>query len=282
MFEEPFSDVYEENGIFFYRGLPIINYKQLNIPEKIETGIEEIKYTYSDNTKKWLYNTEGSLRYSINPISGNVCGDSFDDKYLEIYSCVLDFDEETLMGTAVGFEVLGKITPLSNKLSVEALYKYLIHDSGHRSTWEAHYEESYKRSLEYGFLNLFLETDDEGNKQYKYTSIWDDVDNLIALNAKEFEDEEVEKVELSDNENAITISEETKKKLVERRLDNMTYDEALNKMIEACHDLAEGVELLQNKVRDLKGKNKKLKCGIIGCAVIIGAQALALIRKYKK
>lgn len=191
MFEKPFSKVYEESGIHFYRGLPIINYEQLKIPKKI-TGIKEIQNDSSSNVDRYFYNNDGQLHYSINRVSGNKCGDSFDDEYRELYSCVLDFDEETQKGTAIGFEVLGKITPLNNKMDVGTLYKELVYDECHRLSWEKGYDESYKRSLEYGFLNLSYETDDVGNKKYKYTSIWDDIDALIALNAQELAEENTE------------------------------------------------------------------------------------------
>lgn len=49
-----------------------------------------------------------------------------------------------MQGAAVGFEILGKITPLTNKFDVDILYKYLVHDSGHRLSWEEYYEESGK------------------------------------------------------------------------------------------------------------------------------------------
>lgn len=61
-----------------------------------------------------------------------------------------------MQGVAVGFEILGKITPLTNKFDVDILYKYLVHDSGHRLSWKEYYEESGKRSSEFGFLNLSL------------------------------------------------------------------------------------------------------------------------------
>lgn len=184
MFEKPFSKIYEENGIFFYQGLPIINYKQLKIPEKV-TEIKEIQYDSFSAVNRYIYNNEGPLQYSINRVSGNKCGDAFYDKYRELYSCVLDFDTKTQKGTAIGFETLGKITLLNYKMDVGTLYKHLVSDSCNRLRWEEGYEESYRRSLEYGFLNLSCEIDDVGNNKYNYTSIWDNIDALIALNAQE-------------------------------------------------------------------------------------------------
>ena len=243
MFQKPFSDVYEKNGIFFYRGLPIINYKQLNIPKKM-VGIKEIQKDSTTLAIRFFYNNEGPLKYSINPISGNACGDFFEKKYYELYSCILDFDENTLQGSAVGFEILGKITPITNKVSVDILYKNLVYDSEHRLSWEEYYEESCKRSKEFGFLNLSVETDAEGNKKYKYTSIWDNIDMLIALNAQELEDETMGN---DGCEAEITVSKETDEKLAERGLDNMTYDEAIESLIESCQNLKDGIEFYEKK-----------------------------------
>lgn len=191
MFQKPFSDVYEKNGIFFYRGLPIINYKQLNIPKKM-VGIKEIQ------------------------------------------------------------------------------------NSEHRLSWEEYYEESCKRSKEFGFLNLSVETDAEGNKKYKYTSIWDNIDMLIALNAQELEDETMGN---DGCEAEITVSKETDEKLAERGLDNMTYDEAIESLIESCQNLKDGIEFYEKRANELTVKNKKLKLAIIGCATIIGLQILLLVKK---
>lgn len=61
----------------------------------------------------------------------------------------------------------------------------------------------------------------------------------------------------------------------------MTYDEAINSLLETCQNLKDGIEFYEKRANELTVKNKKLKLAIIGCATIIGVQTLILVKKKK-
>jgi hypothetical protein len=165
MFERPFAEIYEENGIHYYKGTPILNYKMLNIPE-ILSGIEEEEQHFGHGVIRRFY-SKGPLKYSINPICTGY--GEFDKVYKELYACVLSFDAETMTGSAVGFDALGKICECRYKHPVEELYEKMIDDFPLR--FHKPGEEAYARGLEFNFLNLSCETDENGNKTYHYSAI---------------------------------------------------------------------------------------------------------------
>jgi hypothetical protein len=142
MFERPFADIYEENGKHYYKGELISNYGMVKIPETLTTVEEEKKWSSSRINRKF-YNGNGSLRYSINP----VCTDfaEFDKIYKELYACVLSFDPDTLTGSAVGFDGLGKICECRYNHPVQELYQKIIDDFPLRTYNPG--KEAYERGL---------------------------------------------------------------------------------------------------------------------------------------
>lgn len=169
-YEHPFADIYEENGKYYYKGQPVLNYKMLNIPETL-TGIEEEEGGFDHHVKRRFYNSDGPLKYSVNPLC--MGHGVFEKVYRELYACMLSFDEETLTGTAVGFDALGKLQSFKykNEYSIEELYEKMI--SPYNLRYSKPEDEDYARGLEFSFLNFSYETDESGNKIYHYESIWE-------------------------------------------------------------------------------------------------------------
>ena len=168
-FEYPYEDIYEENGQHFYNGYPIINYKLLSIPETL-TCVVEKKEAWNQDYKRYFYNRDGALKYSVN----TQCTDYsrlFRGRYTELYACVLSFDEKTMTGSGVGFDSLGKIQDFTYGEPVDSLYDQLVDEWRFRDCRPG--EEAYARALEMGILNMSCKTDEQGNRVYSYRSIWE-------------------------------------------------------------------------------------------------------------
>jgi hypothetical protein len=114
--------------------------------------------------------SKGPLKYSVNPICTGY--GEFDKVYKELYACVLSFDPETMTGSAVGFDALGKICECRYKHPVEELYEEMINDYPLR--FHKPGEEAYARGLEFSFLNFSQETGKNGEKIYHYESPWEE------------------------------------------------------------------------------------------------------------
>lgn len=166
--EHPFEEIYEENGKHFFRNKPVLNFGMVNIPKTL-TDIKEDPWSHE--TSRRFYNTTGPLKYSVNPICTGWGG--FRDRYIEFYACILSFDEKTQTATGVGFDVLGKIEESNYPMiSIDRLRKELINVS--RLNRHKSGEEEYDRAMEFNFLNLSCETDEQGNRVYTYKSVWDE------------------------------------------------------------------------------------------------------------
>ncbi len=169
MFEHPYKDIYEENGHYFYDGYPVINYKLLSIPETL-TCVAEKKEAWEHSCKRYFCNPDGDLKYSVN----TKCTDyssPFRSRYIELYACLLSFDEKTMTGSGVGFDALGKIQVFNYGEPIDSLYDELV-DEGRFRYCSPPGEEGHARALELGIINMSCKTDERGNKVYSYRSIW--------------------------------------------------------------------------------------------------------------
>ena len=169
MFARPYKGIYEENGTYFYNGTPVINYKDLNIPETL-TGVVEKEDWLHHDYNRFFYNHNGYLKYSVNPVCTDYSS-PFRTQYTELYSCILSFDEKTMTGSGVGFDVLGKIQKYNYMTDIDELYRELANEKSLK--YRDPDKEGYKRVLEQGLLNMSYKTDELGNRVYTYHSIWE-------------------------------------------------------------------------------------------------------------
>lgn len=174
MFRYPFDGIYEENGVFYYEECPIINYNMINIPETIFSVDENKSERLMDMDIPRCFRTHtGILKYSVNPMC-SICS-GFNDEYMELYSCILSFDERTNTGSGVGFDVLGKIVQINYMRPIDELFEKMIaNNTEEYPAWMKPDEDRLARKAELGFLNLSYESDGNGNRVYSYLSIWDE------------------------------------------------------------------------------------------------------------
>ena len=149
MFEHPMDEITEKDGSYYYNECPILNSAMLKIPKSL------------DSAEKMVNRVCVERRTSVSK------------RYMELYACVLDFDEKTLRGSLVGFDCLGKILrrrfDLNGKSNRDDIRKELLEDMV-QFHWKgsAEYE---KRKKECGLLNFDFTVNDN-EVSYEYISIW--------------------------------------------------------------------------------------------------------------
>ena len=142
----------------------------MRIPETL-TCVAEKEEAWGDNCKRYFYNPDGDLKYSVNTKCTDYAS-PFRRRYIELYACLLSFDEQTMTGSGVGFDALGKIQDFNYGEPIDSLYDELVDEGRFRYCRPAG-EEGYARALELGILNLSCKTDERGNRVYSYRSIWE-------------------------------------------------------------------------------------------------------------
>lgn len=93
-FEHSIDGILEKDGMHYCRSfmgddIPILNYDMLNIPQKLEC---------KDGAPLGTGNQADKCRM-----------DRSGKKYEELYSCVLDYDKNSLTGDVIGFDGLGRL-----------------------------------------------------------------------------------------------------------------------------------------------------------------------------
>lgn len=172
MFERPVDDITEKDGKHYYEDYPILNYDMIEISNRLDGVIEEKNYFFPEKRKRFI-NTNGTTKYSVN----RVCilqGRNFSRIYMELYACVLNFDEKTLTGDLVGFDCLGKILRrcfcLKGLTNDDDIRKELLEDM---VLFDMDKDDDQKeREKECGFLNFHHYVNADEKIIYEYNSIW--------------------------------------------------------------------------------------------------------------
>ena len=177
-FESPVEKITEKNGRHYYKDCPILNYDMLEIPTQLNNVKEEFDSWTGENRKTFL-NKGGKIKYSINRVC-NTQNYFFDERYVERYACIIDFDEVSQQGCLIGFDCLGKIMRRKYNLSgvnnAQDIQRTILKDMTSFEITPGHlkYEKNYEeRIIETGVINFTFSIDVNGKAIYEYNSVWD-------------------------------------------------------------------------------------------------------------
>ena len=166
------NEIKEKEGKYYYQDCLILNFDMLEIPDQLDCVIE--KENIFEEEKRTFINSKGRTKYSVNRVCRRQ-STSFRDNYTELYACVIDFDKESLHGTLVGFDCLGKILcrnfSLKGLIRVQDIRQTLLKDM---VLFDLKYdEESNTRIQECGIVNFDYSLDKNGGIILEYNSIWE-------------------------------------------------------------------------------------------------------------